>query len=474
MRAAPWRADSAHTVHAAHTVHIAGLAVPLILTQFAQVALSTTDIVMMGLLGPLDIAAGGLALAVFNLLRTMGVGLVTPTGNLVAAASANLAHSEYAQAEIRDMVRASFTIATLAGLLFWGLMLGAGKLLAWLGQDAAVVAKTSDYLFAAAPGIVPLLWFQALRNFTVGLRRPGPLLAITLVSVAVNAALNYGLMFGAFGLPALGLVGIAWSTTLVNLFSFVAFWLIVRRDPMLARLLSLRLWGTAKHALQRTWRMGWPVAATYGSEAGFFAVVALLVGTISAQALAAHTVVNQVVYIVFMISVGLSHAKSISISQVWSQGDAHTARRLGYTGLGMGLVCMGAIAVIYLAWPQHVLRLFLPPDTAGNAAVLALASPLLMIAAVLQCFDCGQNIGVGILRGAGETHSSLVMALVGYWGVGLPSAWLLGLYFQGGAVGIWIGLTLGLVVTAVLMLRRFARVIDARIKQDGAMRSLVK
>jgi MATE family multidrug resistance protein len=234
----------------------------------------------------------------------MGVGLVTPTGNLVAAASANLAHSEHAQAEIREMVRASFTIATLAGLLFWGLMLGAGQLLAWLGQDAAVVAKTADYLFAAAPGIVPLLWFQALRNFTVGLRRPGPLLAITLVSVAVNAVLDYGLMFGVFGLPALGLVGIAWSTTLVNLFSFVAFWLIVRRDPMLARLLSVRLWYTAKHALNRTWRMGWPVAATYGSEAGFFAVVALLVGTISAQALAAHTVVNQVVYVVFMISVG--------------------------------------------------------------------------------------------------------------------------------------------------------------------------
>lgn len=456
MSLAQWRADSAH---------IAALAAPLILTQFAQVALSTTDIVMMGLLGPLDLAAGGLALAVFNVFRTTGVGLVTPTGNLVAAAGASDAQ---AGADIRDLVRASFMLATMAGLAFWCLMLGGGTLLRWLGQDEAVVARTADYLFAAAPGMLPLLWFHALRNFTVGMRRPGPLLAITLASVALNAVLNVVLTFGAFGMPGLGLVGIAWSTTLVNFLSFAIFLLLVRRDPMLARLLSMRLWRVSRGALTRTWKMGLPVAATYSSEAGFFAVVSLLVGAVGTAALAAHTVVNQAVYIVFMISVGLSHASSICISKVWARNEITAARRFGYTGLGMGAACMAVIGLAYLALPQAVLGLFLHSAGESDAAVTAIAGQLLVIAAVLQVFDCGQNIGVGILRGAGETGSAFFITLIGYWGIGLPAAWLLGGYFQFGAPGIWAGLTIGLMATAGQLLMRFHRLIGARLARDAA------
>jgi MATE family multidrug resistance protein len=450
----------------ADVAHIGALAGPLILTQFAQVALSTTGVLMMGWLGPLDIAAGGLALAVFNLLRTTGVGLVTPTGNLVATAAAAGLDRPRAAAEVRDMVRASFAIATLAGLVFWAMMLGAGYVLRWLGQDAAVVTRTGDYLFAAAPGILPLLWFQALRNFTVGLRRPGPLLAITLAAVVVNVALNYVLTVGAFGIAGMGLAGIAWSSTIVNLFSFAVFLLIVRRDATLRRLLSVRIWHTGRTALSRTWKMGLPVAATYGSEAGFFAAIALLVGAIGADALAAHTVVNQAVYIAFMISVGLSHATSICISRTWTLNDIATSRRYGYTGLGMGVACMALIGLMYCVAPQWVLGAFL--HQAGDGAVLQIAGKLLLLAAVLQIFDCAQNIGIGILRGAGETGSSFVMTLIGYWGVGLPGAWLLSHWFALGATGVWLGLTLGLIVTAAQLIVRFHRLIAERTQSHTA------
>jgi len=455
-RRSRWRSDSAY---------IGALAVPLVLTQFAQVALSTTDVVMMGLLGPLEIAAGGLGLAVFNLLRTMGVGLITPVANLVAVASADDRHGESA---IRDLVRASLAVATLAGCALWCLMPCVGPLLLWLGQDAEVVARTADYLFAAAPGVLPLLWFQVLRNLTVGLRRPGPLLGITLASVAVNAVLNYALMYGRFGLPALGLTGIGWSTTLVNAGAFVAFLVIVRRDPALARLLSIGFRRPGWPALSRIWKPGLPVAATYGSEAGFFAVVSLLAGAIGAEALAAHTVVNQAVYIVFMISVGLSHATSVSISKAWAAGDMEAACRLGRTGLGLGAGCMAIVAVPYLAWPQLVLSLFLQGDGAGETGMLAVAGQLLVIAALLQFFDCGQNIGIGMLRGAGETRSAFAITLVGYWGIGLPIAWLLGHVAGAGARGIWIGLTAGLLATAVLLLLRFRKLVGARSAAPAA------
>jgi MATE family multidrug resistance protein len=309
--------------------------------------------------------------------------------------------------------------------------------------------------------MLPLLWFQTLRNVTVGLRRPGPMLGITLVSAVLNAGLDYALMFGVFGLPALGLTGIAWATTLVNLFAFAAFLLIVRCDPMLGRFLSM---GMRRHdvrqAMRRILRMGWPVAGTYASEAGFFMVVALLAGAIGADALAAHTVVNQAVYMVFMISVGLSHAASISISKVWAQGDVRAARRYGAAGLGIGLACMAVVALAYLTAPHQVLRLFLHRD---SAAVWSIAAQLMTIAAVLQFFDCGQNIGVGILRGTGETGSAFALTLIGYWGVGLPAAWLLGDVFGCGAPGIWIGLVLGLMAAAVMLLRRFHRLTARRL-----------
>jgi len=446
--------------------HIGALAAPLILTQFAQVALSTTGVAMMGWLGPLDIAAGGLALAVFNLLRTTGVGLVTPTGNLVATAAAAGLATPHAVAAVRDMVRASFAIATLVGLLFWAMMLGAAHVLRWLGQDGAVVARTADYLFAAAPGILPLLWFQVLRNFTVGLRRPGPLLAITLMAVVANAGLSYVLAFGVAGFTGMGLAGIAWTTTLVNLFSFLVFFLIVKRDDSLRGMLSVNIWKAGRDAMLNTWKLGLPVAATYGSEAGFFAVVALLVGAFGSDALAAHTVVNQAVYVVFMIAVGLSHASSICISSAWARNDIAASRRYGYTGLGMGISCMLLIGACYCAAPQWVLAMFLPHSDANTAAVFRIASQLLLLAAGLQIFDCAQNIGIGILRGAGETGTSFLMTLIGYWVVGLPSAWIFGHWCGLGTAGVWLGLTLGLTVTAVQLVLRFHRLMVQRNNAD--------
>jgi MATE family multidrug resistance protein len=358
--------------------HIGALAAPLILTQLAQVALTTTDIVMMGMLGAREIAAGGLALTLFNQLRTMGTGLVTGTGNLVA-----FANGQNDPAQIRRLVRASFALTTLAAVVFALLMLVIEKPLVWLGQDPSVARQTASYLAVAAPGMLPCLWFQALRQYTVGLRNPGPLLAITIVSIALNAALDYALMFGRFGLPRLGLTGIAYATSGVYLLSFLMFLGVVARRRELSEHLSLAIWRTDLAALARTWKMGLPIAATYGSEAAFFTVLTLIIGSLGASALAAQTIVNQVIYIVFMISVGLSHASSISISHACAQHDYRGAHRLGYTGLALGIGAMVLIALPYLAIPGAVIRPFLDAHSETNAEVLKLAAGLLTIAALL-------------------------------------------------------------------------------------------
>ncbi|SOF01381.1 putative efflux protein, MATE family [Burkholderia sp. OK233] len=431
-------------------VHIGALAAPLILTQLAQVALTTTDIVMMGMLGAREVAAGGLALTLFNQLRTMGAGLVTGTGNLIA-----FANGQNDAAQIRRLVRASFALTTAAALVFAMLMLVIEKPLLWLDQDQSIARQTAAYLAAAAPGMLPCLWFQTLRQYTVGLRKPGPLLAITIVSIALNAALDYALMFGKFGFPRLGLAGIAWATSSVYLLSFLAFLGVVLGRRELAEHLSLAVWRTDLAAFARTWKMGLPIAATYGSEAAFFTVLTLVIGSLGAGALAAQTIVNQVIYIVFMVSVGLSHASSISISHACAQQDYHGARRLGYTGLGLGVVAMMVIALPYLAIPDAVIKPFLDAHATADADVLKLAAGLLTIAALLQIFDCSQNIGVGILRGLGDVKSSFRISLIGYWLIGLPVAYLAGIVWGYGIYGIWIGLAVGLAATASLLLRTF-------------------
>ncbi|CAL9586797.1 MATE family efflux transporter [Streptomyces sp. enrichment culture] len=445
---------------------LATLAVPLALTQLAQVALTTTDTVMMGLIGTEALAAGGLAMVIFNQLRTMGVGLVTAVGNQVAAADARREKdgSEEAVAELRDLVRASLLLATLAGAAGAVLMVLIGHAVVWLGQDPDVVDAAKPVLYAMAPGLLPCLWFQAIRQFTVGMRRPQALLRITLASIAVNAGLNWVFIHGTWFFPELGLPGIGIATSSVYALSFLALYASARRDERLAPLLSLSVWKTRPATLRRLTSLGTPIAATYGSEAGFFSVVALLVGSFGTAALAAHTAVNQLVYIVFQIAVGLSHAASLGVSRELALGNTAAARRLQQTALACAAAVMAVVALVYAVVPKLVLAPFF--DT-GDAKATDIAVQLLLVAAVMQFFDCTQNIGVGLLRGLDDTKGGFRVTLVGYWLVGLPAAALLGFAAGLDTLGVWLGLLTGLATTAVLLLRRFARGLE-RLPAAGA------
>ncbi|MFD3553490.1 MATE family efflux transporter [Streptomyces goshikiensis] len=439
------------------------LAIPLILTQLAQVALTTTDTVMMGLLGTTELAAGGLAIVIFNQIRTMGVGLLTSVGNRIAAAAARAERSadenegssggEQAPDEVRSIVRASMAVATLAGLAGAVLMILIGQALTWLGQDADVVDLTQTMLFALAPGLLPCLWFQAVRQFTVGMRRPQALLQITIASIAVNAGLNWILIHGTFGLPRLGLTGVGIATSTVYLLSFLALYLSAKKDKELAPLLTLDITKADAATVKRLVGLGIPIAATYGSEAGFFSITALMAGSFGPDALAAHTAVNQLVYIVFQVAVGLSHAASINVSRELALGNHDDARRLKNTALACAAAVMAVVGLLYLTIPKLILAPFLD---SGSDQALTIATHLLIVTAFLQFFDCAQNIGVGLLRGLDDTKSGFRITLIGYWAVGLPASWLLAYALDLNTLGIWLGLLTGLATTAVLLLRRYS------------------
>ncbi|MFD0277477.1 MATE family efflux transporter [Kitasatospora sp. NPDC127111] len=483
---------------------LAVLAVPLALTQLAQIALTTTDMVMMGGLGTAELAAGGLAVVIFVQVRIMGAGLITPVGNQVAAAAARAeraARTEPAATaaavatvdaaaagggapggaaatgggaaapageaassddEVRGVVRAALAVATLAGAVGAVLMILAGRAVGLLGQDPDVTALTRDMLAALAPGLLPSLWFQVIREFTVGMRRPQALLQITVVSIAVNAALDWALAHGSWGLPALGLAGIGLATSIVQLFSCLALYAIARRDPLLAPLLRPGFRKADLPGVRRLLRLGTPISATYGSEGGFFLVTALLAGSFGAAALAAHNAASQLINIVFQFGVGLSQATSINVSRELAFGDHAAARRLRSTALACGAAVTTVAGALYLALPELVLRPFFDPDASADGPGLEIATGLLVVAAVLQLVDSAQVIGVGLLRGLDDTASGFRITLVGYWLVGLPAGWLLSGPLDTGVRGLWVGLTLGLATTAVLLLRRYGRTLAGR------------
>lgn len=439
---------------------LTSLATPIAMTQLAQVAVSTTNIALMGTLGVQQVAAGGLALVLFNQIRTMCVGLITGTGNQVATVVSRAEkQGRRADIQVREVVRSSFLIATLAGVLGGAVLIGLGWALRWLGQDAAVLADARPMMVALAPGLVPCLWFQALRQYTIGMQRPQALLLVTLGSVALNLVLALAFMHGWLGLPELGLTGIGVATSLVFLITFGVFWAMVRRDAKLSATLPIRMWPVHVATVREELRLGTPIALTYGSEAGMFSVLALVMGSLGAAALAAHNIVYQLVYIVFQVAIGLSHGASILVSRAVAREEFTHARTVAWLALRLAGVVALLTGIAYVVVPDLVLRPFLVDS---DPATVRLAHTLLLIAIVLQFFDAAQNIGVGSLRGLKDTKAGFRLSLVGYWAVGLPTALLLAFPFHLQAAGVWWGLTAGLATTAVLMLRRYFALLHVR------------
>ncbi|ADG98888.1 MATE efflux family protein [Segniliparus rotundus DSM 44985] len=439
---------------------LAVLAAPIAGIQLAQVALTTTDLAMMGLLSVQAIAAGGLAIAIYNQIRMMCIAVTTAVGNLVAgsvgrgeARTGQKGLDGAAETEIRRLVRAGLLVATMVGMFGVLSLVVVSFGLSWLGQAPQIQRLAQPMVLTLSCGLIPSIWLDTLRQFAVGMRRPGSLLWVTIASVVVNASLNAMFIYGWFGVPRLGLAGIGLSTATVNIVTLVAFWAMVRRDKTLSPLFSPQAWRARKDDVLAIVRLGAPITLIYGSETAIFTLCALLMGRFGPDVLAAHNVVFQLTYIVFQVSVGLSHGSSILISRALGHADPGQARRIAQTALAAGGCVMTAVAAIYLALPDLVLTPFL--DARNAAAVLPIARTLLLVGVIEQFFDCWQNVSVGLLRGLGDTKSGFRITLLGYWAVGLPTVLTLAYGLDFGGVGVWLGLCAGLATTAALLYRRF-------------------
>ena len=426
------------------------LAVPIVLAQLAQMSMGFVDVAMVGRLGTEALAAIVLGSTTYFTASLVGVGVLVAVQPLVAQA-VGAGETDRAGRAARQGLWLGLILGVPATV---ALGFAEPALLA-LGQAPDTAALAADYVDAIRWGFVPNLWFTALRALSEGDGRPAPVLAVTLVGVAFNVGLNYVLMFGALGAPALGVVGTGWSSTVTITVMCAVLAVYARRGPLARFRVFADLRRPDPAALGELFRLGWPIGVGFGLEAGLFTAATLLVGRLAdpVLALAAHQIALNAASVAFMVPLGIGMAGGIRVGQAAGAGDLAGAARAGWTATALGAAFMACSALVFWLAPQAVVWIY--AGSAPDPAVAALAATLLGIAAVFQLFDGVQASVAGALRGLKDTRVPMLIAAVAYWGVGLSVGAGLGLGAGWGAPGLWWGLTIGLAVASVLMSLRF-------------------
>jgi len=429
------------------------LSLPLVGSQLAAIAMATTDIIMMGWLGPTKLAAGALAGSLYMPTIHFGFGVMAAVTPIVAQA---LGMRDFRG--VRRSVRQGIWVATAFSAIFAMPLWYSGAILRLFGQMPLLAGLAEGYLRAAAWGLAPLMWVIVLRGFLTAHSRPRAVLVVMVLGIAVNALGNYALMFGHFGFPRMELVGAGISTSVVNMFMALSLIAFVLWDRRLRRYgLFVRFWRTDWPRFVEVVRLGVPIGLTVLAESTLFAAAGILMGLIGTAELAAHAIAIQCASVAFMVPLGISQAVTARVGLAVGARNRGGIGRAGWVGLGLGIAFTSASAAVFWFAGEHLVGLYLDLDEARNAPVIDLAVSFLLIAALFQFADGSQAIGAGALRGLRDTRVPMFLAIFGYWGVGFPTSAALAFWLDLGGHGIWIGLAAGLSVVAVLAVWRFHR-----------------
>jgi multidrug resistance protein, MATE family len=431
------------------------LAWPLVLTQLAQTAIYSTDVIMIGRLGATELAASALAVNLYSVLLFTGMGLVTAAAPLVAA---ELGARRHSVREVRRTVRmalwAAFLFAVPASVLLWN----SEAILLALGQDPELSRLSAEFMRALQWALFPALVIIVLRNFVAALGRPILPLVVTIVGIGANLLGNWVLIFGKFGFPALGLIGSGFASTITfTLMALVLAGVILFHRSFRRTHIFGRLFRPDWQRLGEIVRIGTPIAFTLAFEVTVFSAAVYLMGLIDQTSVAAHAIALQIAAISFMVPLGISQATTIRVGMAYGARDPRWVALAGWTSLAMAMGFMTVAALVIWAVPRELAGLFLDPSDPANAPVLDLAVKFLFLAAIFQLADGAQVVGAAMLRGLQDTRVPMLYAAFGYWLVGLGGGAFLA--FAGGweGEGVWTGLAAGLAAVAVLMLWRWSR-----------------
>ncbi|WP_265564284.1 MATE family efflux transporter [Sphingomicrobium arenosum] len=441
----PWRHELKATLR---------LAWPLILSNLTMASINATDVWLMGQVGPKAIAGVALAVNLYFAFSLVALGLVTAASPMMASA---LGRKLKSVTDVRRSFRQSVWLVFTYVLPFWLVMWNAQGIIIALGQDPELAAIAQTFLRGYMWSLFPFLFFNTLRNFVAALERPGWVLVMSVAGVLLNAFFGYGLIFGAFGLPELGVLGGGIAGTITWSILAAMLSLVVVRDRQFRRFhLFGRFWKADWPRYREMWRLGLPIGLALGFEGGVFSAAAYLMGLIGEQELAAHSVALQIAALSFMVPWGISQATTVRTGIMYGRQDHDGIGRAGWTGWALAVGFMGMMAIVLLTFPRELITIFLE-DSAENAPVIALGVAYLGVAAIFQLVDGAQVAGAGALRGIHDTKVPMIYTFLGYWVIGIGvGVWLA--FTQGwDGIGIWTGLAIGLAIVAVLMAWRWSR-----------------
>jgi multidrug resistance protein, MATE family len=424
------------------------LAVPVIFAELGWMSMSVVDTIMVGRLGPAAIGATGIGSSAFYSLAIFGMGLLLGLDTLVSQ-SYGAGNREACHRFLAQAVYLALFITPVLMILF-ALM---PPLFYSLGVNAQVSALAGPFVTTLSWGTLPLLFYAAFRRYLQGMGHMRPVMFVLVSANAINWFFNWLLIEGHWGLPTLGVTGSALSTCMARVYmaamlAFFIWWFERNLEPGFKSLFRrpdpARLW--------RLLRIGFPAALQILLEISAFGAAAVLAGRLAPVALAAHQIALSCAALSYMIPLGISSAAAVAVGHSIGRGEGRVARRSGFIALGIACAFMSCSAAVFLLIPKQILHVY-----TSDPGVVVVGTGLLALAALFQLFDGIQTVATGALRGLGNTRGPMLINLGGYWFFGLPVGYLLCFHYRYGVYGLWWGLSLALIVIALILLHAWDR-----------------
>ena len=425
------------------------LALPLVTGQLSAIGMNVIDAMLAGHLDAHTLGAVAVGTSVWSLALVAAIGVM-----LALPPSVAQLNGAQRQAEIGPLFRQALWLAVFLGLLlFAGVHFGGPLLVAAIGVDAPLIPDVTRFLHAIAYGAPALTLFFALRGLSEGFGLTRPTMYFSLLGLVLLGPVGFVMMYGRLGFPPLGALGSGIATALVLWIEALAFLLYVAtRHHYRALALFARFDRAEPVAIGELLRIGIPMGVSVFMEASLFVAVALAIGTLGTDVVASHQIAINVASVTFMVPLGIAMATTVRVGHAVGRGDAEGVRGAGAAGLLLTLIAQGVSALLMLTVPQRIAGLY-----TADAAVIALAAQLLILAGLFQFSDGMQVAASGALRGLKDTRVPMLITTFAYWGVGMPVGWWLAFRVGFGARGMWMGLIAGLSMAAVLLTTRFWR-----------------
>ncbi len=436
------------------------LAIPVVFAELGWVAMGIVDTLMVGRLGAEAIGAVGIGSSVFMGVCVFAMGMLLGLDTLVSQSFGAGKLDECHRWLLHGVVLSLVLTVPVTGVL----LLLLASLDRW-GLDATVLPLTRAYLATVSWSLLPLLLYASFRRYLQATGSVKPVMLALILANLINVVANWILIFGKFGAPELGVEGSAWATVLSRI--FMAIWLVIaivsrergRRPGLFETTLRIDpAW------MARLSTLGFPAAMQITLEVGVFATATALAGRLPTSALAAHQIAINIATVTFMVPYGISSAGAVRVGHAIGRRDPQGAVRAGSTALLFGTTFMTAAAVVFLTLGRPIVAAF-----TSDRSVVDVGVSLLAIASVFQLFDGMQAVATGILRGAGDTRTPMLWNLAGHWFIGLPLGYALCFPLGLGVVGLWWGLSLGLIICGVALVltwrRKGSEMVQNRFRQ---------